>query len=114
MHNIKMLSKLNLNYFKCVRHLYISNNIKSNTNNSNVYERKMFGWQIHDYGDEAQYSDSIKIPIILDSNEVLVKINATSINPIDILIASKLSILFKKYVRLLDIIGLCYCSMSDI
>lgn len=46
--------------------------------------KKMSGWQIHSYYDGIQYSDNIKIPIIKESNELLIKVNSTSVNPIDI------------------------------
>lgn len=60
---------------------------------SQLYPNKMFGLQIHAYGgiDEIQYSDNIKIPIIKNANDVLVKIIATSINPLDIAMMSKYS-----------------------
>lgn len=48
--------------------------------------RKMSGWQIHEYGgvEILQCSDGIKIPPIKDPNDVLIEVNAASINPIDI------------------------------
>lgn len=46
--------------------------------------KKMSGWQIHSYSDGIQYSDKIKIPTIKDSNEILVKVSSTSVNPIDV------------------------------
>lgn len=52
---------------------------------------KMCGWQIHAYGDlaeELQFSDKIKMPSINDANHVLIKVEASSINPIDILMTS--------------------------
>lgn len=58
--------------------------------NRNV-QGKMCGWQIHAYGDlteELQFSDKIKIPAINDSNHVLIKVEASSVNPIDILMTS--------------------------
>lgn len=47
---------------------------------------KMRGWQLHNYGDidELQLSDMLKIPQIRSSNECLVRIRATAVNPIDL------------------------------
>uniref|UniRef100_A0A8D8EAF9 Reticulon-4-interacting protein 1, mitochondrial n=1 Tax=Culex pipiens TaxID=7175 RepID=A0A8D8EAF9_CULPI len=47
---------------------------------------KMSGWQIHSYGalDEIQYSDSLKMPVLRSPNQVLVKVTASSVNPIDV------------------------------
>lgn len=54
-------------------------------------DRKMGAWQIHAYSgiDELQYSDKVKIPTINTNNDVLVKIKASSVNPIDIAMTSK-------------------------
>ncbi|XP_017075120.2 reticulon-4-interacting protein 1 homolog, mitochondrial [Drosophila eugracilis] len=47
---------------------------------------KMRGWQLHNYGDidELQISDKLKIPQIRSSNECLVRVRTTSVNPIDL------------------------------
>ncbi|XP_058450197.1 reticulon-4-interacting protein 1 homolog, mitochondrial [Malaya genurostris] len=47
---------------------------------------KMRGWQIHSYGslDEVQYSESLKMPMLTSPNQLLVKITASSVNPIDV------------------------------
>ncbi|KAH8298245.1 hypothetical protein KR018_011849 [Drosophila ironensis] len=47
---------------------------------------KMRGWQLHCYGeiDELQLSDKLKIPPIRSSQECLVRVRATSVNPIDL------------------------------
>ncbi|XP_039479575.1 reticulon-4-interacting protein 1 homolog, mitochondrial [Drosophila santomea] len=47
---------------------------------------KMRGWQLHNYGDidELQLSDKLKIPQIRRSNECLVRIRTTAVNPIDL------------------------------
>ncbi|XP_061399372.1 reticulon-4-interacting protein 1 homolog, mitochondrial [Musca vetustissima] len=51
---------------------------------------KMKGWQIHSYGDvdELQYSDKLKMPQIRQSDQCLVKVLSTSINPIDVAMLS--------------------------
>ncbi|KAH8293201.1 hypothetical protein KR044_011961 [Drosophila immigrans] len=47
---------------------------------------KMGGWQFHCYGDidELQYSDKLKLPQIRSSDECLVRVRATAVNPIDV------------------------------
>ena len=47
---------------------------------------KMSSWQIHAYGDlsELQYSPQMRIPHITQPNQVLVKVDAASVNPIDV------------------------------
>lgn len=54
--------------------------------------KKMTGWQIHSYSDGIQYSDNIKVPTIKDSNELLIKVNSTSVNPIDVAMVGELFI----------------------
>lgn len=59
--------------------------VKTENNESNR-GRKMTGWQIHSYGDlsELQYSEKLRIPMIRKPTEVLVKVNSSSVNPIDV------------------------------
>ncbi|XP_075153764.1 NAD(P)H oxidoreductase RTN4IP1, mitochondrial [Haematobia irritans] len=47
---------------------------------------KMKGWQIHSYGeiDELQMSNKMKMPQIKQSDQCLVKISSTTVNPIDV------------------------------
>lgn len=47
---------------------------------------KMRGWQLHCYGDidELQLSDKLKMPQIRCSNECLVRVKTTAVNPIDL------------------------------
>ncbi|XP_018800021.1 PREDICTED: reticulon-4-interacting protein 1 homolog, mitochondrial isoform X1 [Bactrocera latifrons] len=53
-----------------------------NTNSS----LKMDGWQIHNYGttEELQFATGLRMPIIINSTDCLVRINATTVNPIDV------------------------------
>lgn len=64
-------------------------------------QRKMRGWQIHEYGDVGilQCNESIKIPPIKQPNEVLIKVNAASVNPIDVAMMREL-ILFRTLIHL--------------
>lgn len=48
-------------------------------------ESKMLAWQIHSYGDLNELKMSnVRIPIITNPTEVLIKVQAASVNPIDI------------------------------
>lgn len=86
---IKKSSKL------CHRRCIATTNYRKQADNDNLNRNvhsKMCGWQIHAYGDSAeelQYTDKIKMPAIKDPNHVLVKIEASSVNPIDVLMSSK-------------------------
>lgn len=48
--------------------------------------RRMGSWQINSYGelDELQYLNVMKIPIIKNPNDILIKVDASSVNPIDV------------------------------
>lgn len=48
--------------------------------------RKMSGWQLHCYGDidELQFSEKLKLPSIRSSEECLVRVRTTTVNPIDL------------------------------
>jgi hypothetical protein len=54
---------------------------------------KMLAWQISSYGDikELELSNNAKIPFLSKPNDVLVKVSATSVNPIDVLMLGKVS-----------------------
>lgn len=54
--------------------------------------QKMKGWQIHEYGDVdvLQLNKNIKIPVVKDPNEVLIQVESTSLNPIDVAMMSML------------------------
>ncbi|KAG4066006.1 hypothetical protein HA402_001253 [Bradysia odoriphaga] len=54
------------------------------TDNEFKSGKKMCGWQIHSYSDGIQFSDNIRMPTIKESNELLVKVSSTSVNPIDV------------------------------
>uniref|UniRef100_W8BMU8 Reticulon-4-interacting protein 1, mitochondrial n=1 Tax=Ceratitis capitata TaxID=7213 RepID=W8BMU8_CERCA len=49
-------------------------------------ELKMNGWQIHNYGncEELQYATGLRMPLIRNANDCLVRINTTTVNPIDV------------------------------
>jgi hypothetical protein len=54
---------------------------------------RMKGWQIHNYSDsieELQHSENIKKPHIRKPSQLLVKIAASSVNPLDVAMISEL------------------------
>lgn len=54
--------------------------------NSVDFTGTMSAWQLTNYGDESNLilAENVDIPIITDPNQVLVKVSATSVNPIDV------------------------------
>lgn len=66
-----------------------SADVRTNLKNENYIPketfRKMKGWQLHSYNDVAnlQLSHNIRKPSIRKPTEVLVKVEATSVNPLD-------------------------------
>lgn len=53
--------------------------------------RKMAGFQIHSYGEisELQHTEHVKKPYIRKPSEVLVKVTASSVNPLDVAMISE-------------------------
>lgn len=55
-------------------------------------QNRMSGWQIHSYSDnveDLQISDHVKKPFIRNPSELLVKVLASSVNPIDVAMMSE-------------------------
>lgn len=51
---------------------------------------KMKSWQIHEYGDLGNLQlGEARVPVINDPHQVLVKVKAASVNPIDLAMISK-------------------------
>lgn len=63
-------------YFHLVR--------KASTNFKEAFQHgyKMKAWNVHSYQDPLQLS-SVRIPTISNPNDVLIKVEAASLNPID-------------------------------
>lgn len=80
----------NLLKIRLICKLNSSHKLSTSTAHSNEPqgERKMGAWQIHSYNDDLHYSDKIKLPTITGPNDVLIKVSAASINPIDIAMSS--------------------------
>ena len=58
-------------------------NVASSLKTSSV---RMQAWVIYHHGDNQQFtfSDSVQMPILLSPKDVLIKVSASSINPVDI------------------------------
>lgn len=69
--------------------------------------RKMGAWQLHAYGDEVLYSDKVRIPAVTGANDVLVKVSAASLNPIDVDMASEYCKLYIFLYLLIIITNYC-------
>uniref|UniRef100_A0A1B0GKC9 Enoyl reductase (ER) domain-containing protein n=1 Tax=Lutzomyia longipalpis TaxID=7200 RepID=A0A1B0GKC9_LUTLO len=69
------------------------------------HKMKMRGWHIHSYGDldELTYSDNIRIPQIKHATEVLIRIKAVSVNPIDVAIIGGYGATLLNVMRMTDI-----------
>lgn len=93
--SLSLKTILNKSSKLCYRRFITTTNYRKSADNVNPngnVHHKMCGWQIHAYGDpaeELQYSDNIKMPTIKDPDHILVKIEASSVNPIDVLMSSK-------------------------
>jgi len=51
----------------------------------------MSAWQLHAYGsvDQLKLSDSVLLPVISRPHDVLVRVHAASINPVDVMMVGK-------------------------
>lgn len=52
----------------------------------------MSGWQLHSYSEniaDLQFAQNLKKPVIQSPSQVLVKVLAASVNPIDVAMMSK-------------------------
>lgn len=60
---------------------------------------KMQAWQIHSYnGLEDLRLSNVRMPVIMQPTDVLVKVEAASVNPIDVAMTSKYSILYVFFI----------------
>lgn len=62
-------------------------------NYANDFTNRMSAWQLIAYGDERnlQLSENVEVPVMSDANQVLVKVSAASVNPLDVEMMRKLS-----------------------
>lgn len=53
-------------------------------------DERMQAWQIHSYGslDELKLSD-VKVPVLSRPSDILIKVDAASVNPIDVAMIGK-------------------------
>lgn len=54
---------------------------------------RMTGWQIHAYGgiDEIQFNEKLKQPVVTSPTELLIKVSASSVNPIDVAMTGEIN-----------------------
>ncbi|XP_054742470.1 reticulon-4-interacting protein 1 homolog, mitochondrial isoform X1 [Anastrepha obliqua] len=86
------LNHLERSYFSSVRYCSTNNfkSFKSTAESKNHScldgKLKMVGWQIHNYGhtEELQYAKGLRMPQIQSSSDCLVRVHATTVNPIDV------------------------------
>lgn len=91
MHNLNIFRKLNWNVG--VRSLSSKTQVAVEREVKRSHGR-MSGWQIHSYSDnisDLQQSENLKRPYIRKPSEMLVKVLASSVNPIDVAMMSELS-----------------------
>lgn len=57
------------------------------------FQSRMVGWELHEYGnsDVLQLHNNLRVPKIEDPKELIVKVTASSVNPIDLAMRGKLS-----------------------
>lgn len=84
--NIKSLRGLCLPRLYSTQDIASQKSVVSGNNCSKSNNLKMAGWQIHNYGktEELQYSTRLRMPAIKSSSDCLVRVNATTVNPIDV------------------------------
>lgn len=90
---IKVIAILNSKrVFKLVNNRSLS---QLATKNKEIVDEKMQAWQIHCYGglDELKFTKA-KIPTLTRPSDVLVKVDASSVNPIDVAMIRKFNFLF--------------------
>lgn len=85
----KMLKRITLNLksnIGCIQSRFLSNVLAKYKEN---VEDKMQAWQIHSYGglEELKLSN-VRIPVIAKPTDILVKVEASSVNSIDIAMTS--------------------------
>lgn len=55
-------------------------------NRSTDFTGTMTAWQLTNYGDETnlRMTENLEVPLVTDPNQILVKISAASVNPLDV------------------------------
>lgn len=56
-----------------------------------AWSSKMIAWQAHSYStvDDLVLTSNARSPTMVEANEVLVRVKASSVNPLDVLMAGK-------------------------
>lgn len=57
-----------------------------------VWSSKMVAWQVHSYGtlDDLVLTSNARSPVVIGPKEVLVRVTASSVNPLDVLMTGKI------------------------
>lgn len=51
------------------------------------FQSRMSGWELHQFGDFSQvleYHNNLRVPKIEESKEIIVRVRASSVNPLDV------------------------------
>ena len=73
-------------------------------------------WQLHSYGgpQELQMNDSVKIPVINSPSQVVVKVHAASVNPIDVLMTNGYGNVAINFIRALESVSRNWTTFPDV
>ncbi|XP_071955911.1 reticulon-4-interacting protein 1 homolog, mitochondrial-like [Antedon mediterranea] len=84
----------------CTQFAYANMNFIKNVHIEEVDSKNMLAWQIHNYGKDNFHLVEKPVPIITKQDELLIKVYASSINPIDLRMQEGYgSVLFNKSRR---------------
>lgn len=56
------------------------------------FQSRMSGWELHEYGDfpeVLQLHENLRIPKIEDPKELIIRVRASSVNPLDLAMAGR-------------------------
>lgn len=61
---------------------------------------RMSGWELHSYGahrEVLEFHNNLRFPKVKDPKELVVRVTAASLNPIDLAMTGKLTIFIQEY-----------------
>jgi len=64
---------------------------ETETSTQNAWSSKMIAWQVHSYStiDDLVLTSNARSPTMVEAHEVLVRVKASSVNPLDVLMTGK-------------------------